>query len=89
MSRTALLLRTEMSILRDDKIRPRFQEAVVTKQAVTQSNTGYQIKATDINFPMIPHESLWFKWFGNHSPVKLSVFPKESETLKMHLFHKH
>ena len=36
-SRTALLLRTEMSILRDAKMRPLFKEAIVTKLAVTQS----------------------------------------------------
>ena len=74
--RTALLLRTEMSILRDDKMRPLFQEAIVTKLAVTQSTTRYQMKATDIIFPMIPHESLWVKWFGHHSPAKLGIFPK-------------
>ena len=37
VTRTALLLRTEMSILRDDKMRPLFQVAIVTKLAVTQS----------------------------------------------------
>ena len=75
-TRTALFLRTEMSILRDDKMRPLFQEAIVTKLAVTQSTTRYQMKATDIIFPMIPHESLWVKWFGHHSPAKLGIFPK-------------
>ena len=54
-----------MSILRDDKMRPLFQEAIVTKLAVTQSTTRYQMKAMDIIFPMIPHESLWVKWFGS------------------------
>ena len=48
-----------MSILRDDKMRPLLQEAIVTKLAVTQSTTKYQVKATDIIFPMMPHESLW------------------------------
>ena len=75
-SRTALLLRTEMSILRDDKMRPLFQEAIVTKLAVTQSTTRYQMKAMDIIFPMIPHESLWVERFGHHSPAKLGIFPK-------------
>ena len=56
--RTALLLRTEMSILRDDKMRPLFQEVIVTKLAVTQSTTRYQMNAMDIIFPMIPHESI-------------------------------
>ena len=65
MARTALLLRTEMSILRVDKMRPLFQEAIVTKLLVTQNTTRYQIKATDIIFPMIPHEYLWVKWFGH------------------------
>ena len=37
--RTALLLRTEMSTLRDDKMRPLFKEAIVTRLAVTQSTT--------------------------------------------------
>ena len=40
-----------MSILRDDKMRPLFQEVIVTKLAVTQSTTRYQMKATDIIFP--------------------------------------
>ena len=54
--RIALILRTEMSILRDDKIRPLFlREAIVTKLAVTQSSTRYQMKAMDITFAMIPH----------------------------------
>ena len=39
LARTAVLLRTEMSILRDDRMRPLFQEAIVTKLAVTQSIT--------------------------------------------------
>ena len=42
-----------MSILRDDKMRPLFQEAIVTNLEVTQSTTRYQMKATDIIFPMI------------------------------------
>ena len=46
LARTALLLRTEMSILRDDKMRPLFKEAIVTKLEVTQSTTRYQMKAT-------------------------------------------
>ena len=74
--RTALLLRTEMSIFRDDKMRPLFKEAIVTKPAVTQSTTRYQMKATDIIFPMIRHESLWVNWFGHHSLAKLGIFPK-------------
>ena len=59
LARTALLLRKEMSILRDDKMRPLFKEAIVTKLTVIQSTARYQMKATDIIFPMIPHESLW------------------------------
>ena len=59
--RTALLLRTEMRILRDNKMRPLFQEAIVTELAVPQSTTRYQMKATDIIFPTIPQESLWVK----------------------------
>ena len=68
--------RTEMSILRDDKMRPLFQEAIVTKLAVAQSTTRYQMKAMDIIFQMMPHESLWVKRFGHHSPAKLGIFPK-------------
>ena len=75
-ARTALLLRTEMSILRDDKMRPLFQEAIVTKLAVTQSTTRYQMKAMDIIFQMMPHEFLWVKQFGHLSPAKLGIFPK-------------
>ena len=48
-----------MSNLRDDKMRPLFQDAIVTKLVVTQSTTRYQMKATDIIFPIIPHESQW------------------------------
>ena len=81
-SRTALLLRIEMNILRVDKMRPLFQEAIVTKLAVTQRTTRYQLKAMDIIFQMIPNEYLWVKWFGHYSPAKLSIFPKKSERLK-------
>ena len=70
------ILRTEMSILRDDKMRPLFQEAIVTKLAVAQSTTRYQMKAMDIIFLMTTHESLWVKRFGHHSPSKLGIFPK-------------
>ena len=63
LPRTALLRRTEMSILSEDKMRPLSREAIVTKLAVTQSTTRYQMNATDIIFPMIPHEYLWVKWF--------------------------
>ena len=75
-ARTALLLGTEMSILRVDKMRPLFQEVIVTKLAVTQSTTRYQMNAMDIIFPMIPHESLWAKWFGHQSLAKLGIFSK-------------
>ena len=71
-----------MNILRDDKMRPLFQEAIVTKLAVTQSTTRYQLKAMDIIFPIVPHEYMWVKWFGHHSPAKLSIFPKKSKRLK-------
>ena len=71
-----------MSILSEDKMRPLSREAIVTKLAVTQSTTRYQMKATDIIFPMMPHESLWVKRFGHHSPAKLSIFPKKSKRLK-------
>ena len=78
MANTPLLLRTEMSILRDDKMRPLFKEAIVTKLAVTQSTTRYQMKAMDIIFPMMPHESLWVERFGHHSPANLDIFPKNA-----------
>ena len=45
-----------MSILKD-KMRPLFQEAIVTKLAVTQSTTRSKMKAADIIFPIIPHDS--------------------------------
>ena len=76
-SRTALLLRIEMNILRVDKMRPLFQEAIVAKLAVTQRTTRYQLKAMDIIFPMMPHDYPWVKWFWPHSPAKLSIFPKK------------
>ena len=41
LPRTALLLRTEMSILSEDKMRPLSREAIVTKLAVAQSTTRY------------------------------------------------
>ena len=75
-ARTAKLLRTEMSTLRDDKMRPLFQEAIVTNLVVTHSTTRYQMKAMDIIFPMIPVESLWVKWFRHLSPAKLGIFSK-------------
>ena len=53
---TASLFAIEMSILRVDKMRPLFQEAIVTKLAVTQSTTRYQMKAAYIIFQMIPNE---------------------------------
>ena len=71
-----------MSMLRNDKMRPLFKEAIVTKQ----STTRYQMKAMDIIFPMIPHESLWVKWFGNHSPAKLGIFPKYLKVQKCTFF---
>ena len=67
-----------MSILRDDKMRPLFQEAIVTKLAVTQSTTRYQMKAMDIIFPMIPHE--YVVW--TPQPCKLEHFSKKSKRLK-------
>ena len=64
-----------MSILRVDMMRPLFQETIVTASlAVTQSTTWYQLKAMDIIFQMIPNEYLCVKWFGHHSPAKLSLF---------------
>ena len=71
-----------MSILRVDKMRPLFQEVIVTKLVVTQCKTRYQMKGMNIIFQMIPHKSVWVKWFGHHSPAKLSIFPKKSKTLK-------
>ena len=62
---------------------PLFKEAIETKLAVTQSTTRHQIKATDIIFPTIPHEYLWVKWFKHHSPAKVGIFPKQTETLKI------
>ena len=57
-------------------MRPLFQEAIVTKLEVTQSTTKYQMKATDIIFPMMSHESLRVKRFRHHRPAKLGIFPK-------------
>ena len=66
------ILRTEMSILRDDKMRPLFQEAIV----VTKLKHHSQMKATDIIFLMIAHESLWVMRFRYRSPAKLGIFQK-------------
>jgi len=42
------------------------------------------MKATDINFPMIPHESLWS---SGSDPAKSGMFPKLTVTLnKKHAF---
>ena len=71
-----IIIRIEMSILRADKMRPLFQDAIVTILAVTQGTTRYQMKATDIIFPMIPHESLCVRGFGHQRPAKLGIFPK-------------
>ena len=76
-----------MSILRVDKMRPLFQEVIVTKLVVTQCKTRYQMKGMNIIFQMIPHKSVWVKWFGHHSPTKLSIFPKKSKTLTIAPFY--
>ena len=72
--RTALLLRTEMRILRDNKMRPLFQEAIVTELAVPKSTTRYQMKATDIIFPIIPHESQWVSGLDTTAPESWGYF---------------
>ena len=41
-----------------------------------------QMKGMDIIFQMIPHKSVWVKWFGHHSPAKLSIFPEKSKALE-------
>ena len=65
-----------MSILRDDKMRPLFQEAIVTKLAVTQSTTRYQMNAMDIIFPMIPHESIVGQVVRTPQPCKVGHISK-------------
>ena len=65
-----------MKGFRVDKMRPLFPKVSETKLAVTQSTTRYQMKAMDIIFPMMPHESLWVERFGHHSPAKLGIFSK-------------
>ena len=73
-----------MSIFRVDKMRPLFQEVIVTKLVVTQlvpqCTKRYQLKGMDIIFQMIPHKYVWVKWLGHHSPAKLSIFPEKSKT---------
>ena len=46
LAKVSFITQDEMSILRDDKMRPLFQEVIVTKLAVTQSTTKYQMKAS-------------------------------------------
>ena len=57
--RTALLLRTEMRIFKDDKMSPLFQEVIVTSSIAKFNWNKYQMKDMDIIFPLIPHESVW------------------------------
>ena len=59
-----------MTIFRDDKMRPLFQEAIVTKLAVTQSTTRYQMKATDIIFPMMSNLKSGLKLSKKFSPFQ-------------------
>ena len=72
----SFITQDKISILRDDNMRPLFQDAIVTILVVIQSTTRSQMKATDTIFPMTPIESLWVKWFGHHSRAKLGIFPK-------------
>ena len=44
MARTALLLRTDMSILKDDKMSPLFQEVI---HGTVSKKNGYQTKDMD------------------------------------------
>ena len=63
-----------MSILRANKMRPVFQEAIVGSPVAQFQKNRCQMKDIDTIFQMIPYGSVYFKLFGHHSPVKLSIF---------------
>ena len=48
-----------MSILKNDKMSPLFQEVIEASSAAQFPKTGYQMKDMDINFLLIPRESEW------------------------------
>ena len=56
---TALLLKTEMSILKADKMSPLFQEVIVASSMAKFQKNGCQMKDMDIIFPLTPHEHVW------------------------------
>ena len=58
ISRTALLLRTDMSILRAEHMRPFFPEVTAASPEAQFLTTGRQMKDMDIIFPLIPSELL-------------------------------
>jgi len=80
VARTALLLRTDMRILKDDKMSPLFQEVIVASLVAQFPKTGYQIKDMDIIFPLIPHECVCESI--SCKPAKLSTFLQTSNMLK-------
>ena len=61
-SRTALLLRTEMSILRVEYMRPLFPDVIAASPVAHFLKIGCQMRDIDIIFPLIPCELLWVKW---------------------------
>ena len=82
-ARAALLLRTGMSIFKDDRMSPLFQEAIVASSMAAFQKNGYWTKNMDIIKPLIPHESVWIYYLGHHhKPAKLSTFLLTSKTLK-------
>ena len=55
---TALLLRTEMSILKAEHMRPLFPEVTAASPEAQFLKTGRQMKDMDIIFPLTPHTLL-------------------------------
>ena len=62
LARTALLLRTEMSILRVEHISPLFPEVTAALPEAQFSKSGCQMKDMYIIVPLIPCELLSVKW---------------------------
>ena len=87
--RTALLLRTEMSILRDDTMRPLFQEAIVTKLAVTQVPQGTKWKLRILSFQWYPMSLYESRGSDTIALQSWAYYQNKLKCSKMHLFHMH
>ena len=75
-----------MSILKGDKMSPLFQEVMEASSVAQFPKTGYQMKDMDINFLLIPSESVWIYWLGHNKPAKLSTSANIQYTEKLTFF---